>query len=220
MNSVSQAFSRAQLYQRAITSVILIPLILLIFILGGLAFTFTIVTIAVFMSYEWAHMVGFENRKWQIIGVFYIVLPLMSLIYLRSTEHGLVLILYLFFSIWATDIGAYMFGILIGGPKIAPNISPSKHWTGALGGLLMAILISSLFVAFGFLPSKSFIYAAFILSILGQIGDFMESYFKRLFSIKDSGSIIPGHGGVLDRADSIVTTAPVLALLIYLGALL
>jgi phosphatidate cytidylyltransferase len=219
MSDLSKAFSHAHLCQRTITSAISIPIILIIFMSGGLPFTFAIVTIAVFMAYEWSHMIGFENRKWQIVGIFYIVLPLMSLIYLRSTENGFIMILYLFFSVWATDIGAYMFGILIGGPKIAPSISPSKRWTGAIGGLIMAVLVSSLFVAFGFLPSKLFIYMAFLLSILAQIGDLIESYFKRLYSIKDSGSIIPGHGGVLDRTDSIVTTAPVLALFIYLGVL-
>lgn len=219
MNKVLQAFSQAQLSKRVISGAILIPLTLLIFVLGGLAFTVTSMIIAVLMAYEWSHMVGSENRKWQLIGALYIVAPMISLIYLRNTEQGLTLILYLFFLIWATDIGAYMFGIMVGGPKIAPSISPAKRWSGALGGLTMAILISSLFVAFNLLPSQSFIYAAMGLSVLGQVGDFLESYFKRLFSIKDSGSLIPGHGGILDRADSIVTTAPVLALLIYFGVL-
>lgn len=219
MNKILQTFSTTQLSTRALSAAILIPLTLFVFYLGGLTFTAICMLVAVLMAYEWSDMIASANRKWQLIGVLYIIAPMISLIYLRSTEQGLVLVFYLFFLVWATDIGAYMFGIMLGGPKIAPNISPAKRWSGALGGLLMAVLISTIFVAFNLLPSKSFIYASVVLSILGQVGDFLESYFKRLFSIKDSGSLIPGHGGILDRADSIITTAPVLALLIYFGAL-
>jgi phosphatidate cytidylyltransferase len=219
MSNKLDVFDKTHLSQRAITSAILIPLAILIFFLGGIVFTITCMVISVFMAYEWANMVGPENRKWQLIGIFYIVVPLISLIHLRTLDDGLILVLYLFSCVWATDIGAYMFGILIGGPKIAPSISPAKVWSGALGGVMMAVLVSAFFVAFNLLPSKSFIYASMALSILGQIGDFTESYFKRIFNIKDSGSIIPGHGGVLDRFDSIITTAPTLSLLMYFGIL-
>ena len=112
--------------------------------------------------------------------------------------------------VWANDIGAYLIGRQFGSARIAPKISPGKTWAGTIGGLAIASLMSAAFYgSFGLLQNITLlILFGAGLGIGAQLGDLLESYFKRMYGIKDSGSLIPGHGGVLDRSDSILLTAP------------
>jgi phosphatidate cytidylyltransferase len=115
--------------------------------------------------------------------------------------------------VWASDIGAYAFGRLIGGPKLAPALSPNKTWAGAIGGLASAMVVGQLAAAFfaGDPPAVLFAISAFV-AIAAQVGDLIESFAKRCFNVKDSGGLIPGHGGLLDRLDSLLLASLALAL--------
>jgi phosphatidate cytidylyltransferase len=132
------------------------------------------------------------------------------------------LVMYVLITVWATDIGAYVTGRVIGGPKLAPSISPNKTWAGLLGGMLCAALCSYVFIvhlAEAGTPSGALIAAVFalLLALVAQIGDLFESAVKRHTGVKDSGSLIPGHGGILDRIDGLVFAA-ILAALVQFSA--
>ena len=152
------------------------------------------------------------SGRWAAGGFVYIVLPVISLIWLRHSE-GFDLIFWILGIVWAMDIGAYVFGSLLGGAKLAPRLSPNKTWSGVIGGTLCAALVSFLLGTWFNLGLPAFlILVGGGLALWSQVGDVLESSIKRRFGVKDSGSIIPGHGGVLDRIDSLVFTAPVVAL--------
>ncbi|MEA1650681.1 phosphatidate cytidylyltransferase [Nitrospirillum sp. BR 11164] len=123
------------------------------------------------------------------------------------------LFLFLLLAIWATDIGAYAAGRTIGGPKLAPRISPKKTWAGLLGGMAAAALVGLALSPLATVssPGAGALVAA-VIAVVGQAGDLFESYMKRRCDVKDSGSLIPGHGGLLDRIDGLVMAAPVFAL--------
>ncbi|MEQ8708390.1 MAG: phosphatidate cytidylyltransferase [Rhodospirillales bacterium] len=144
------------------------------------------------------------------VGVFYICLPSAAFIAMRSGGEGEVWILWLFVVIWSTDIGAYAAGRTFGGPKLAPAISPNKTWSGAVGGVLAAVILSApISVFLKDLDLNVAIFLALGLSVISQIGDLVESGLKRQLGVKDSGSIIPGHGGLFDRLDGLLFAAPV-----------
>ncbi|GAA0570203.1 phosphatidate cytidylyltransferase [Caenispirillum bisanense] len=154
---------------------------------------------------------------WAALGAVYVALPAVALVWLRE-EGGLATVLWLMFVVWATDTGAYAFGKRIGGPKLAPRISPKKTWAGLWGGAFSAAvvgLVTALIVNPGALVVLTVFSAA--LAIIEQISDLSESYVKRRFGVKDSGTIIPGHGGVLDRVDGLVLAAPAVVLAVLLG---
>lgn len=154
---------------------------------------------------------------WSALGALYVALPAMTLVWLR--EHGgLSTLIWIFVIVWVTDTGGYVFGKNIGGPKLSPRISPNKTWAGLLGGAFSAMLAGAA-VAFLVNPKAALALILFsgALAIVEQISDLSESYVKRRFGVKDSGHIIPGHGGVLDRVDGLVLTAPVVALATFLA---
>jgi phosphatidate cytidylyltransferase len=149
-------------------------------------------------------------------GIGYVGLACIAMIWLRHDgDVGRWNVLFLVLVVWATDVGAYLSGRLIGGPRLAPSISPSKTWAGALGGLAMAIVFGSL-VAHGMGGHAGVWRVALVAAALGavaQSGDLLESLIKRRFGVKDSGRVIPGHGGLLDRLDGVLAAAPAAALL-------
>ncbi|VXD01377.1 phosphatidate cytidylyltransferase [Sphingomonas sp. AX6] len=147
-------------------------------------------------------------------GILYVGLPALALILLRDQPNGFVITLWAMGLVWATDIGAFFAGRTIGGPKLAPALSPNKTWAGLIGGVLLATVYSSVMMRWG-IP-MSFVIATPALAVLAQLGDLYESGLKRRAGVKDSGSILPGHGGVLDRLDGLVPVAPVIAFLIEL----
>lgn len=150
-------------------------------------------------------------------GLVYIGLPVLALLWLRQLpDDGLVLTFWALSLVWATDIGAYFAGRAIGGPKIAPAISPSKTWAGLFGGMAMATLLAAGFHRWLGL-SVPLVMATPFLAVAAQAGDFFESWMKRRAGVKDSGTLLPGHGGVLDRLDGVATATPLAALLVAMG---
>jgi phosphatidate cytidylyltransferase len=154
---------------------------------------------------------------WRLaVGVLYIGIAGIALIALRhDTEAGRANVLFLFLVVWASDIGAYLAGRHFGGPKLAPAISPNKTWSGAAGGLASALLAGGA-CALAFTPGAALpavAVVAALVSIASMAGDLAESAIKRHFKVKDSSSLIPGHGGLLDRLDGVLAAAPVAALL-------
>jgi phosphatidate cytidylyltransferase len=153
---------------------------------------------------------------WHAFGAFYVGVPALALIVLRQAPHGAVLIGALFVAVWMSDICALFAGRLIGGPKLAAALSPNKTWAGFFGGLLGAAAGEALYILFvgGAVPQG--VLFGIIVAFAGVWGDLFESWVKRQFQAKDSGRLIPGHGGMLDRIDSLLFAAPVCAVLILL----
>lgn len=154
------------------------------------------------------------------LGVLYAGVPTVSLIWLRQDDAGMGLLVWTLAVVWATDVGAYFAGRIIGGPKLAPRISPSKTWAGLLGGMVAAAGAGwgvNLLFALPFDPVMSAGLAA-VLACVAQAGDFYESHMKRQAGVKDSGHLLPGHGGVMDRLDGLVPVAVVVASAVWLQA--
>ncbi|MBB3318596.1 phosphatidate cytidylyltransferase [Rhizobium sp. BK181] len=144
--------------------------------------------------------------RWFPTGIVYAGLTGIALSSIRGADSvGLFAMLFLFAVVWSTDILAYFVGRAIGGPKLAPKISPGKTWSGAIGGAVSAVIAGSLVAYFAF-PQSVLLAApvAFMLSVCSQSGDLFESFIKRRFGVKDSSHLIPGHGGVMDRVDGLI----------------
>jgi phosphatidate cytidylyltransferase len=140
------------------------------------------------------------------MGILYIGPAYLALYLMRNEPAGLRNVLFVMAVVWANDVGAYLLGRLVGGPRLAPRISPGKTWAGAIGGTLAALLAGA---AAGYEHPVHAAALAFPLSLVAQAGDLLESAIKRHFGAKDSGWIIPGHGGLLDRLDGVLAASPV-----------
>ena len=154
---------------------------------------------------------AFTNWAWTMAGIFYIGWTLSYWIDLRLLDTGRDWVFCFISIIIANDIGAYFIGKKLGKHRMAPSISPHKTWEGAIGGLLCGILVALIFGVILALP-KTYLHMislGIFISIFAQIGDLVESLLKRNAGVKDASKLVPGHGGVLDRCDSLVLTAPV-----------
>jgi phosphatidate cytidylyltransferase len=151
---------------------------------------------------------AFTSWVWTIAGILYVGWLLSHLVALRGLDAGRNWVFFALFTTWASDTTAFFIGRKLGRHKLAPNISPGKTWEGATGGILGAIIVSILFfTATPFhLPLTYWqaIPLSILVSIFGQVGDLVESLLKRNMGVKDSGKLMPGHGGILDRMDSII----------------
>ncbi len=165
----------------------------------------------------WVGCRGRERRKdlvWLVVGTFYITLPVLALVWIRlGTDSGLNTVLWLFFAVWATDTGGYVCGRTIGGPKLMPRISPNKTWAGLIGGAVWAMMVGVLFALWNEHSIVGLLICSFILALVAQAGDLWESWVKRYFDAKDSGTIIPGHGGLFDRIDGLLSASLYVAVL-------
>ena len=157
--------------------------------------------------------------RWIGLGALYCAIPALAFPLIRDTG-GFSLILFVAVIVWTTDIAAYFFGRQFGGPKLWSAISPKKTWSGAAGGLACAMLVALLFaVLYPLMPVGLALLAACGLSVISQMGDLFESWVKRLFDVKDSSQLIPGHGGFLDRLDGLVAACLPVALLLAMGSI-
>lgn len=152
--------------------------------------------------------------RWAGEGVFYSGVALYALLAIREGENGRTFLLFLFAVVWGTDILAYFVGRAVGGPKLWARVSPNKTWSGAIGGFVFAIVFGvGAVVALGQANLIAWAVLAGVLSIVSQLGDLLESGIKRRFDVKDSSHLIPGHGGIMDRIDGLVSAA-ILAVLL------
>lgn len=159
-----------------------------------------------------------HNWAYFFLGQIYVVVPF-SMLNLLNNAFSWEFLLALFILIWTYDSGAYVFGVTLGKHRLFKRISPKKSWEGAIGGFLAACVAALIFAYFSSsLPVIGWIGLATLVVIFGTFGDLVESLLKRTFNIKDSGHILPGHGGMLDRFDSLLFATPVI--LIYLALLI
>ncbi len=162
-----------------------------------------------------------KKKSWLLAaGSAYILLPCAALVWMRvAVEGGFGVVTWVLVVVWATDIGAYIAGRAFGGARLAPVISPHKTWSGLIGGVIAAVASAVLVDDFLGLSPPGFLLAlgGAGLAVIAQGGDLLESAMKRHCGVKDSGWLIPGHGGILDRVDGLLTAAPVAALAVMLG---
>jgi phosphatidate cytidylyltransferase len=196
--------------------------------LGGYAFMGLVIAIGLGVLFEFAKLVlGFARSLqaqilWLLGGAIYVGLACFSLILFSAPVFGMTPAIMLIAGVIGTDIGAYFAGRSIGGPKIAPRISPSKTWSGLLGGmigagLMMVIMQAGIYAFRDGEAGDGDVYLAYgwfglmltgtVLAVVAQMGDFFESWMKRRAGVKDSGSLIPGHGGLFDRTDGLIAVA-------------
>ena len=157
--------------------------------------------------------------SWTVAGLPYLILPGLALLSLRSSpDAGRALIFWLFVVVIFADTGAYFAGRAIGGPKLAPGISPGKTWSGFVGGVVAAVVMGAIAAhLFAIGPGLLLAAVAALLAVVAPLGDLTESWIKRRWQVKDSSGLIPGHGGILDRVDAVLFVAPIMWLTVRLG---
>lgn len=250
-----------ELSKRVLSSLVLIPLALLVTWWGGSAFLLAVAVVALLSLWEWIRitaagapawvfptaagalvasllalhlgragwatllagaailamiLLGFGDAayRWGGLGLLYSALPAAALLLLRAGEDGLFAILFVAAIVWSGDIAAYFGGRRIGGPRLWPSVSPKKTVSGALCGLAASVVAGVIAAALAETgPLLGAAAVAALLAVAGQAGDLLESGVKRRFFVKDSGALIPGHGGVLDRFDALFAAAVGAALL-------
>jgi phosphatidate cytidylyltransferase len=213
-----------ELATRTAVGVILIAIALTSATLGGTAFAVLVALMATIMYLEWSRMVGRWGLGWKLFGFIYCLLPAISLLWIRERAEyqgigkGFDLLIWVFLVVWTTDIGAYFAGRAIGGPKLAPSISPNKTVAGLVGGVASATILAGAWVNFIGLPML-LLWLAAPLAVAAQMGDLFESGLKRRAGVKDSGTWLPGHGGLLDRLDGLVPVAMLTAGFMLTGGL-
>jgi phosphatidate cytidylyltransferase len=157
--------------------------------------------------------------RWAALGTLWVALPCVAFLWLARDEvGGRATLLWMLAAVWATDIGAYAFGRTFGGPRLAPRWSPRKTWAGLAGGVLCAALTgAATALILGISSALPLTLLSAGLAIVEQFGDLAESLAKRRFGVKDTGSLIPGHGGLLDRLDGLLAVLPTVALVTLIG---
>ena len=226
MPNTQQLFGR-DLLLRVLSSAVMAPAAIALVWLGGLSYLALLLAGGFLAVYEWVTLCRrgemTSDRVLLLAGVPYVSLTIFCMWFLReaaSEGAGRGLTFYLLFTVWSVDIGAYFAGRLIGGPKLAPRYSPSKTWAGLFGGMAAAGLLGYVWAFFAGAAYPEWALALGpILAIVAQTGDIMESALKRRYGVKDSGALIPGHGGILDRIDGLLLAAPLFVLLhVTIGA--
>lgn len=213
-----------ELATRTAVGIILIVIALASALFGGTVFAILVALIATIMYVEWSRMVGRWGWQWMVIGFVYCLLPAVSLLWIREQAEpsgigrGFDLLIWVFLIVWSTDIGAYFAGRAIGGPKLAPSISPNKTIAGLVGGVACAAILAGLWAAGVGLPTL-LLWLAAPFAVAAQMGDLFESGLKRKAGVKDSGTWLPGHGGLLDRLDGLVPVAVLTAALMTMDAI-
>ena len=210
---------KKELTKRIISSVILIPFALFFIIKGSFLFNFFIFICFLITTYEW-HMMT-KKKKYNILGFLFLIVSFYSIYKLRNDLPGdYAWLLGITIVCVATDIGGYIFGKIFKGPKLT-KFSPNKTYAGMIGGYFLSIISINIFLQNPYfiggveLSRQIFIFVLLI-STVSQIGDVVISYFKRLSKIKDTGKIIPGHGGLLDRVDGMIFAFPATYLILSL----
>ena len=204
----------SDLIKRVISSIILLPLVFYFIFKGSFYLIFLIVICFSIASYEWHKMV--KLKLYRILGYIFLIISFYSF-YELSIEKFIIIPLCICIS---TDIGGYIFGKIFKGPKLT-KISPNKTYAGAIGGYFLSLIsltIITSYMNYPFLTVQFFI-IFILISTVSQIGDIIISYFKRKSKIKNTGKIIPGHGGLIDRIDGMIFAFPIYYLIDLTGYL-
>lgn len=217
-------FDLKSLQKRIFSALVLIPVVLFAVAWGGWPFYIMVLALTCLSIHEWNDMVR-KTDQWglhALWGGVYILIGFAACFLIRDALSFNAAVMFLFM-VWASDSGAYFTGKFIGGAKMAPEISPNKTWAGLIGACGFSALAGSLYFVIvnllssepvSFVPSLIFIFViGLIIGLAGQGGDLIVSVMKRKAKIKDTGVLIPGHGGLLDRIDSMILAAPVFYIL-------
>jgi phosphatidate cytidylyltransferase len=201
------------LLPRVLSALVLAPLALAALWFGFPWIDLLAAIAAPLMASEWLRL-SRGRPAVRVFGFIYIGAALLALLWLRHQPIlGRETVLWLVACVWATDIGAYFVGSLVGGAKLAPTISPGKTWSGLIGGMCWAAVASALAgLLFGQGETWTLALIGTVLGVVSQLGDLMKSHAKRRAGVKDSGRLIPGHGGILDRVDGLIAVLVVVAL--------
>jgi phosphatidate cytidylyltransferase len=204
----------SELMARTLAGMAMIALALVAAVMGGYVFAVLVAGAATIMYFEWTRLVRGWGIGWHVAGFLYALVPAVAVLWIREIPGlGLSMVVWVFVVVWSTDIGAFFAGRAIGGPKLAPSISPNKTFAGLIGGMVSAGLAGWAWVDFSGVPSL-FLWLGPPLAFAAQAGDLFESWLKRRAKAKDSGTWLPGHGGLLDRADGLVVVAPLTVLIL------
>ena len=203
---------KPEIIKRILSSFVLIPIALIFIIKGSFFFTFFIATCFLITLYEW-HMMS-KKKSYNIFGFMFLIFSFYSVYFIRNEldKHGLLIFLFIVLVCVSTDIGGYIFGKLFKGPKLT-KVSPKKTYAGVFGGYFLSIIFTHILINYSELfkdqnfGRDEFVFVL-IISTVSQVGDIIISYFKRLSKIKDTGKLIPGHGGILDRIDGMLFAFP------------
>jgi len=195
------------------------PVFLLAVFLGNAVLAAVLLVAGLRALYEWLRMTRGLSPVfiWLPAGVVYIALSFASFYFLRDNFGVFFTFLYIFM-VWASDIGAFFTGKFIGGPKMAEALSPNKTWAGMAGAVCWPVVMGLLFVGFNLVPVSysAAVILGLVSGVSGQAGDLLISFSKRKAGVKDTGQLIPGHGGLLDRIDSMMLSVPFFYLLLML----
>jgi phosphatidate cytidylyltransferase len=199
---------------RCVSAAILGPLLLAAVWFGFPWIDLVVAIAAPLMVAEWIRLTR-ARPALRTVAVAYSIVAVLSLLWLRhQPSFGRETILWVLLCVWATDIGAYFLGSLAGGAKLAPTISPSKTWSGLVGGMCLSSVISSACgLVFNAGETPALALAGVAIAVIAQGGDLFESAAKRRAGVKDSGRLIPGHGGLLDRIDGLMAALVAVAAL-------
>lgn len=202
---------KKELTKRILSSIILMPIVLFFIVKGTFLFNFFILICLLITTYEWMKMS--KTNFFKIIGTIFIIISFYTIYKIRNEfDRDYFHLLLVIIICMSTDVGGYLFGNVFKGPKLT-KISPKKTYSGVIGSFLLSIIFTNLFLDF-YLDEKTFKFSKemfiFILSVsfISQSGDIFVSYFKRKSKIQDTGNIIPGHGGILDRIDGMIFAFP------------
>ena len=200
-----------ELIKRILSSIILIPTVLFFIIKGSFLFNFFIFICFLITTYEWLKLS--KNNLLKFFGTIFIVISFYTIFKIRNEfDRDYFHLLLVTIICTSTDIGGYIFGNIFKGPKLT-KISPKKTYSGVIGSFLLPVIFTNLFLEFSsnvqtFKFTKEMFLFILLVSFVSQIGDLIISYFKRKSKIKDTGIIIPGHGGILDRIDGVIFAIP------------
>jgi len=220
-------------HKRLLSGLVLAPLTIALILLGGWFFIAFITLGLLVALYEWYGLAVKGTHKYfhLALGALYLLIVYATFLHLRfEFPQGAWLVVCVMIAVWASDIGAYLLGKKIGGPKMAPAISPNKTWAGLIGAMNGAGLVLVFLMFFGYALEpwlhtrigliapdfwKVFL-AGFVLGAVGQAGDLLVSVYKRRVGAKDTGALIPGHGGILDRIDALLLAVPAFVIMLHL----
>lgn len=231
---------RSDLGIRTLSSVVMMSVAIVAIWLGGYTFMGLVIAIGLGIFYEFTKLaLGFAQSLsarifWLLFGLIYVGLACFTLMLFSAPFFGMTPAIMLIAGVIGTDVGAYFAGRGIGGPKIAPKISPSKTWSGLFGGmigagLMMVVIQAAIYASRGGHAGDGDVYLAYgwfrlmltgaAIAVVAQMGDFFESWMKRRAGVKDSGRLIPGHGGLFDRTDGLIAVAFVAGVIMVIQSL-